>query len=271
VLVSVVTPTLDCERWIEACAHSVRLQVQDDVEVEHIVVDGGSTDRTVQLAAEVGCRILGGDDRGLYDAANRGVRASRGELVGFLGGDDVLAPGALAAVVRRYRSSGRRWVTGSYVWTDEHLRPLGRIAAPPRWMTSEMFAALGWSYTLNMATYFERGFFDQLGGYDLDYPVAADYKLMVEAARVAPFAREPQVLALWRRHGTNESIVVEAADEGARIATAYGPAGHRRAPVVRVGMKAWVNLRNPVWSYRKLRPLPPVPAPTPITDHQEDP
>lgn len=261
-LVSVVTPTFNSEAWIACCANSVRMQAQEGVEVEHIVVDGGSSDRTVEIARELGCVVpTPGKDKGIFDAANKGTRMSKGHLVGFLGSDDVLPPGALAAIVRRYQESGCRWVTGSYTWTDEHFRPLGTIAAPPTWLTPEMEAVLGWSYSLHMATYMERSLFDELGGFDLDFPVAADYKLMTEAMRLTPFAREPQVVALWRRHGENESIAFPAREELARIAETYGPPSALRRNALSLFIRTFANLRNPEWSYRKRRPLPSVGQP----------
>jgi glycosyltransferase involved in cell wall biosynthesis len=235
------------------------MQAQEGVEVEHVVVDGGSSDRTVEIARAHGCVLAPvGDDKGIFDAANKGTAMARGQLVGFLGSDDVLPPGALAAIARRYQLSGRRWVTGSYVWTDEHLRPVGRVAAPPEWLTPEMEAVLGWSYSLHMATYMEKALFEELGGFDLAFPVAADYKLMTEAMRRTPFAREPQVVALWRRHGENESIASPALAELERIARTYGPSNPLQRAALRAFVKTWVNLRNPVWAYRKRRPLPPV-------------
>lgn len=258
-IVSVVTPTYNSEQWIEACAASVRMQATPGLEVEHVVADGGSSDRTVELAERAGCRIVGdGTDEGIFDAVNIGTRASRGALVGFLGADDVLLPGALDALARRYVQSGRRWVTGSYQWTDEHLRPQGTIAAPPERLQPDLHAMLGWNWPLHMATYVERSLYDEIGGFDLSFPVAADYKFFTEAMTRAPFARVGQVVAVFRRHGDNTSMANAAEDELARVADEYGPSDPWKRAYYRLKVKAWVNLRNPVWAYRKYRPLPPV-------------
>jgi glycosyltransferase involved in cell wall biosynthesis len=260
-IISVVTPTLNSARWIEACAGSVRMQAGPGVDVEHVVIDGGSSDDTVELARRAGCRVVGdGDDEGIFDAVNKGTRASTGQLVGFLGADDVLMPGALDAIARRYVSSGRRWVTGSYQWTDGLLRPLGTIAAPPERLTAEEHAMLGWSWPLHMATYVERSLFDEIGGFDLRYPIAADYRFFCEAMRRTPFARVGQVVAVFRRHGDNTSMVDPATDELRQVSLDYGPTSPVRRAYYRLKVKAWVNVRNPRWAYRKYRPLPEAPA-----------
>jgi glycosyltransferase involved in cell wall biosynthesis len=255
--VSVVTPTFNSERWIRACIGSVKMQVASGLEVEHVISDGGSTDRTVEIAEAEGCVIASrGKDRGIFDAVNKGTEFSTGQLVGFLGSDDVLLPGALDAIVRRYVSSGRRWVTGSYRWADEHFRPLGDIAAPPEWLSVEMMGALDWCYHLHMATYVERSLYDEIGGFDVDYPVSADHKFFADAMRLAPFAREPQVLAIFRRHGENFSMIgPDHAREAKLIHDEYGTRAKWQRPLVRFAMQAWVNARNPHWSYRKLKPL----------------
>lgn len=257
-IISVITPTYNSESWIETCAASVRMQAVPGLEVEHLVADGGSTDRTVELARAAGCTVVGnGKDDGIFDAVNIGTRASSGQLVGFLGADDVLLPGALDALARRYVESGRRWVTGSYQWTDEHLRPQGTISAPPERLTAERHAMLGWSWPLHMATYVERSLYDEIGGFDLSFPVAADYKFFTEAMSRTPFARVGQTVAVFRRHGANESMANPAKDELERISRLYGPSGALQRAYYRFTIKCSVNARNPVWAYRKFRPLPP--------------
>ncbi len=257
-IITVVTPTFNSEKWIGTCAASVRMQTAPGLDVEHLVVDGGSSDRTVELARAAGCTIVGdGKDEGIFDATNIGYRAATGALVGFLGADDVLLPGALDALARRYVETGRRWVTGSYQWTDGHLRPEGTIAAPPERLSAELHAMLGWSWPLHMATYVEPSLFDEIGGFDLSFPVAADYKFFTEAMTRTPFARVDQVVAVFRRHGENESMSNAALDELERVSLEYGPSEPWKRTYYRLMVKSWVNARNPVWAYRKYRPLPP--------------
>ena len=260
-LVSVVTPTLNCAQWMHQCIGSVIMQQTEGVEVEHIVADGGSTDGTDEIARSYGCTMYPRDpDEPWVVAYNQAAMSAKGDLVGFLGSDDVLLPGALAAVVRRYQASGRRWVTGGLQWCDGDMRPLGTIAAPPEWLGVEAMASLGWAFINDRATYFEKSFFDELGGLDESFGIAGDFDMFCRALRLAPYAREPQVLAMFRRHGENMSIVGEkVAAENDLVARVYGPDQEWKRAAYRLGMKVYVNGRNPLWTYRKRRPLPPVP------------
>jgi glycosyltransferase involved in cell wall biosynthesis len=256
VLVSVVTPTLNSAEWIEQCVASVIMQQTDDFEVEHVIADGGSTDDTVAIAERLGCRLVDRDPADSFSVAfNRATLEAKGDLVGFLGSDDVLLPGALLAVVRRYRASGRRWVTGSYIWTDPDLRPMGRIAAPPEWMGPKAMATLGWCLINHQSTYMERSMFEELGGLDPSFQIAGDYDMHVRAMELAPFAREPQALSMFRRHGSNLSNVSTVGEaERVRVLETYGPDAEWQRAALRLVTKTYANLRNPVWAFRKLRP-----------------
>lgn len=77
------------------------------VSVEHVIVDTGSTDGTVELAGSYSLRVIKGKDCGIFDAINKGSFNSSGELLGFFGADDELLDGALDEVVRRYKQGTR--------------------------------------------------------------------------------------------------------------------------------------------------------------------
>src|SRR6187549_3363851 len=115
-IVTIVTPTLNAVEYLKECIESARRNTTKDIEIEHVIVDGGSTDGTVELARSYGLRVLQGKDSGIFDAINKGSFDSSGELLGFLGADDVMLDGASSAVVQAYRKSGRRWVVGGIKW-----------------------------------------------------------------------------------------------------------------------------------------------------------
>ena len=168
-IVTIVTPTLNAVDYFRECIESVQASAASDIEIEHVIVDGGSTDGTVELAEACGLRIMTGKDRGIFDAINKGSFSSRGDLLGFLGADDVMLPGGIRAVVDAYRTSGCRWVVGGIHWIDERGRGLGGLSAPPAWMTPRMLTCLGWNPIMHMGTYFSREFFIELEGFDIEY------------------------------------------------------------------------------------------------------
>jgi glycosyltransferase involved in cell wall biosynthesis len=83
---SIITPVLNGEKFINNCIASV--QSQSDVEVEHIVVDGGSTDKTIKILENEKYFYINAPKSSIYEAINAGIKASSGEIIGFLNVDD---------------------------------------------------------------------------------------------------------------------------------------------------------------------------------------
>ena len=129
-IVTVVTPSLNGMRYLPQCIESTKRQQSDRVEVEHIIVDGGSTDGTPEYAASQGCKVMFREG-GIYEALNIGSRSARGVLLGILGCDDFLLPGAVDAIVAGYERSGRRWIIGGCRWLDAQGRDIGKFRSPP--------------------------------------------------------------------------------------------------------------------------------------------
>jgi glycosyltransferase involved in cell wall biosynthesis len=123
-LVTVVTPVLNGARYLPELLASVRTQAYPAI--EHLVVDGGSTDGTLELlAAARGVVALSGQDQGMYDAINRGFRMARGEYLGYQNADDRYADGqAVARVVEHFeRHPDQDVVFGDFRWIDSSGAP----------------------------------------------------------------------------------------------------------------------------------------------------
>ena len=110
-LVSIVTPTLNQAEYLGRTLGSVRRQTYP--RIEHFVVDGGSTDATLHVlrAAEssAGMRWVSEPDDGMYDAINKGISRTTGEIVGYLNSDDLYFPWAVEAAVRVFESRPGDW------------------------------------------------------------------------------------------------------------------------------------------------------------------
>ena len=253
-IVTVVTPTLNGIDYLAECIDSVQRNQSRDIRIEHVIVDGGSTDGTVEMAEAAGLRVMTGKDRGIFDAINKGSFNSEGELLGFLGADDVMLDGAMAEVVRAYRDSGRRWVVGGIRWIDDRGRNLGELAAPPGWMDARMHACLGWNPIMHMGTYFSREFFTELGGFDIAYRDSGDYDMFARALSVAPYARLGLPVACFRRTGQNNSAVnaLRADGECRRVLERFGPRTAAARRFWRYALKVWFNGANPQWLLCKL-------------------
>ena len=100
--VSIVTPSFNQWQFIERTLQSVACQV--GAEIEHVVIDGGSTDNTVEVLKNFSppVRWVSKKDKGQTDAVNQGIRATDGEIIGWLNSDDIYYPGAVARVVEYF-------------------------------------------------------------------------------------------------------------------------------------------------------------------------
>lgn len=253
-IVTVVTPTLNGIEYLRDCIESARRSNSRGIEVEHVIVDGGSTDGTIELAESYGLKVLKGKDRGIFDAINKGSFNSSGEILGFLGADDVLLEGGLDAIVEAYRKTERRWVVGGIRWIDSQGRSLGGLGAPPSWMTPRMLVCLGWNPIMHMATYFSRDFFAELGGFNIEYKDAGDQEMFCRALALAPYARVSRPIACFRRTGMNNSATQgeRTVREGLRTRAVFGPSSPVERAFWRHFLKLWFNLGNPSWLASKV-------------------
>jgi len=100
--VSIVTPSYNQGQFIERTLQSVASQT--GAEIEHVVFDGGSTDNTVEVLKNFSppVRWVSKKDKGQTDAVNQGIRATDGEIIGWLNSDDIYYPGAIARIVEYF-------------------------------------------------------------------------------------------------------------------------------------------------------------------------
>jgi glycosyltransferase involved in cell wall biosynthesis len=253
VRVTVITPTLNSERFFPETLRSIHGDVPPSVEVEHIVVDGGSTDGTVELARAHNCQVITGEDDGLYDAMNIGLRRATGDVISILNSDDTFLPGTIATIAAWFQDRQSDWMVGGIRWTDGSGRKLADLPAPPAWMGVEAFASLGWNCVHHQATFITRDLYRRVGEYDLSFPYAADYELLARTLRQMKFDRAGRPLATFRRHGQNASIRGQEAlvEEGRRIQEVYGPQSEVRRRSYRYALKIWLNAASPAWLIAK--------------------
>jgi len=258
VIVSIVTPTRNAIEYLDECLASIEAAAREvaplGVTIEHVVIDADSTDGTVERCLESGAVVIAQSaSDGLFNAINQGYSAATGDLIGFLGGDDLLLPGGLAEIVKAYRRSGRRWIVGAVRWIDHAGASLGDIAPPPSWASAGVLATLGWNPYHHMSAFVTPELFAELDGFDTKYTVSADYDFFVRAHLLAPFARVSGPVAAFRRTGENHSVVNSdvIAAEGHQIANERSDLSDSQRRAGRALMKVWINARNTRWSVTK--------------------
>jgi len=215
-LVSIVTPVRNGERFIAETIESVLSQ--EYPRLEYFVVDGGSTDRTLEILDRFRDRIVlvRGPDGGQAEALNRGLALARGEIVGWLNADDLYVPGALASVTEAFRG----WPDAGVVYGEaDHIDEEGRpIDAYP----VESFDAPALArrcFICQPAAFVRRSALTAAGGLDPQLHYALDYDLWIRLSRVTRFVKIDRRLAHSRMHPGNKTLGFrrEAYEETMRV------------------------------------------------------
>lgn len=203
---SIVTVCYNSAATIRDTLESVNSQ--DHPDVEHLVIDGGSRDGTLEIVRTHKHRpglVLSEPDRGIYDAMNKGVASATGDVIGLLNADDVLAhAGVLSRLAREFADPG---VDACYGDLDYYRPDWSRVVR--RWRSRDYVPGLalrGWM-PAHPTFYLRAAHYHRHGGYDAGLRIAADFELclrMLEVHRLR--ARHlPEVLVHMRTGGASNS------------------------------------------------------------------
>lgn len=205
--VSVLTVVRNCQDTIGQALDSVARQSYPNI--EHVVQDGASTDATREMIARVASPLVdlvSEPDRGVYDGFNRAIARARGDVVGFLNGDDFFeTEDSIGAIARRFEDPGVDMVFGDVclVRPDDTSRVV-------RYYDSSGFCEGSLRRGIMPAhptLYVRRALFERAGGYDPSYRIAGDFEWVARSfARAHPTYRYvPQPLVRMRLGGLSTS------------------------------------------------------------------
>lgn len=179
--ISVITVCFNSEATIRDTLASVAAQDWDDI--EHIVVDGASTDSTLEIvrahaASHPWVKLLSEPDKGIFDAMNKGLRLASGDAVGFLNSDDFFCRrDAVRLLAEGLVESGADAVTANVAIVDpddlHKVRRYYSVFGYRRWMMR--FGHMPPHPTL----YIRKGMFDRIGEFPDNYPISGDFDLIV--------------------------------------------------------------------------------------------
>jgi len=158
---------------------SINSQTYSDI--EHIIVDGASTDNTLALIKQYGQRVsqvISEKDKGTYDALNKGISLATGEVIGLLHADDFFAYNeALADIADIFKTHGTDAIYGDLAYIPR----FGKRRLVRTWISGEYTNKKfyqGWMPP-HPTFYMKRSCYQSLGGYDISLKIAADYDAMV--------------------------------------------------------------------------------------------
>jgi glycosyltransferase involved in cell wall biosynthesis len=200
-LVTIITAVFNGEAVLEDCLQSVLSQ--DYPNIEHIIIDGGSTDGTISLLRQYEDRLalwVSEPDKGVYDAWNKGVALARGEWIAFLGADDMYLPGAIDTYIALARSHPEAEFLSSKAKLDHPTGYSPTFGGPWEWprFTTAMT-------TIHVGTLHHRELFNRYGKFNIAYRIAGDYEFMLRAKSSLKAAFTPEITVIMRAGGVSDS------------------------------------------------------------------
>jgi len=203
-MLSIITPVYNSERFIATCIEAVI--EQNCIDLEHIIIDGGSTDQTVPIMQQYADRYphirwQSEPDRGQSDAMNKGIAMASGEIMGLLNVDDGYEPGVLNRVVDRFKvlPEPTLLVGNCNIWDD--AGKLVEVNRPAKLSLFELVTGVNiHPYPCNPAAYFYHTALHQnVGLYDVDDHYSMDLDFMLRAVQAANVVYVDEIWGNYRR------------------------------------------------------------------------
>lgn len=176
--ISLITVTYNSEKYIKSCMDSVFQQTYKNV--EYIVVDGNSSDRTMDIVKSYNhVKFLSEPDNGIYDAINKGINMATGDLIGVLNSDDFFAdPEVLTRIVAQFAKTPAL----EAVFADVLFIRGEELSKPVRYYSSKKFRPALFRFGIQPAHptfYVKREVFETYGLYRTDLKIAGDFELLL--------------------------------------------------------------------------------------------
>lgn len=210
---SIITPCYNCVEFIEQCILSIKNQNYHDF--EHIIVDGGSTDGTLEIIQKYentySMRWVSGKDNGMYDAINKGFAMAKGDIYSWINADDFYMPWALSTVSKAMEEYPNvKWITGIPSNMDANGNLYFRSGFSVNTYNQKCIAkgqhhGRGKGTIQQESTFWRKELWEQVAGLDSKYKYAGDFDLWRRFAQFAPLYTVNTVLASFRTHDNQKS------------------------------------------------------------------
>lgn len=247
-LVSIITPSFNQAEYLEATIQSVL--TQDYPRIEYIVIDGGSTDGSVDVIQKYQNRLafwVSEQDKGQTDAINKGFNRAKGDILAWINSDDTYNPKAVGeAVLYLMENPDVAMVYADCDFIDEQGRVIGKFASR---QTDYKKLRQGYVHIPQQTMFFRAKYWKEVGPLDPSFYFAMDYDLWVRIAARAPIKYLPgRTWANFRIHTSSKTNVNDERGWKEMLRVHYRDGGSFFAPIV---AKYYLRkIIGPLWKWR---------------------
>lgn len=228
-LVSVITVVYNGEKYLEQTILSVINQTYENI--EYIIIDGKSTDKTCKILKKYNNQIdlwISESDDGIYDAMNKGIALSKGELIGIINSDDWYEEDTIMGIVERYRSNMNVGVFHGIhrLWDNDGL--LGVIGH------SDLFLKYG--MISHPTCFVAKSVYEKYGLYSCEYKIASDYEIMLRfKSKDVKFLFIEKIMANFRNNGLSNLFKRQVILETMHVQSMYSIISSRQLRLYKIG------------------------------------
>lgn len=209
-MISIVTPTYNSECYLESCIKSICEQKAD---IEHIVIDGGSTDKTISILQKYeqvyNLRWISEKDNGMYDALSKGFALAQGDILCWLNSDDRYMPWTTLIVEKVFQNPRVQWCQGipSYINSDglQYMMRDNRFTAERHYILKGLHDGQRLGCLQQESMFWRRALYEKSGGLNTSLKYAGDFHLWTSFAKHADLFSVNAVLACFRIHKDQKS------------------------------------------------------------------
>ncbi|MEA5112586.1 MAG: glycosyltransferase family 2 protein [Geobacteraceae bacterium] len=201
--ISIITPSFNQDAYIDQTIQSVLKQNYPDF--EHIVIDGGSTDRTVQILKSYEHLVwISEKDRGQADALNKGLRYAKGDVIGWINSDDYYESNIFKFVMDQFYRPETQWVIGNLTYQFDGIGTLIPNKSP---VVSYERLIRNPDIVKQAPAFFRRSFLERVGGWNPDFFMVMDFDLWVRLSKCSPPKMVDHNWAYFRIHSMQKTSI----------------------------------------------------------------
>lgn len=239
--ISILTPSYNQGRYIEQTITSVLAQNYENI--EHIIIDGGSTDETVEILERYPhLKWVSEKDNGQADALIKGLSMASGDIIGWLNSDDYYAENIIYDVVTHFKDETINWVIGNITLIFDDTGAVVQNISP---ITNFDQLARNPDIVRQQGTFIRRSLLEQVGGWNPEFYMVMDFDLWIRMARIAAPKMVNQNWAYFRCHEAQKSGYVNLRRQAKEIRQILSREQVPASIAFRVNMKKrWYEIKG---------------------------